>query len=235
MKLERQCPLLASVALTLVASTWFAACGGGGGGGGGTSGGDLGSDSRFGVRVLHGAVDGAPVDVVSSTGSTVASQVFFADSKGYRSIPTGSQLISLTRALNPANTIASFEVDSSGRDRFSLLLSGDNTTFGIRARLIEDAVPSNVAGSLVRFVNGVTRAASLAFSVGTEVSSQVAFSDNSDYIQVTPGTARILAIRSADGQTVASVEHTFVAGKAYTVFVAGEVGYYTKSRVFTDN
>lgn len=235
MKSNRMGSWLLNLTLSVLASAVFTACGGGGGGGGDTGGGNSGSDSRFGVRVLHGAVDGAPVDVVSSSGSTVASQVFFADSKGYRAIPSGSQLISLTRALNPANTIASFEVASSGRDRFTVLLSGDNTTFGIRARLIEDVIPDNTSGSLVRFVNGVTRAASLSFSVGTETSAQVPFSAHSDYLQVSPGTARIQAIRAADGRAVASIEHTFVEGKAYTVFVAGEIGYYTKSRVFNDN
>jgi hypothetical protein len=214
------------------------ACGGGGGGSGGGgsgNGGDSGSDSQYGVRVLHGAIDGAPVDVVSSASSTIASQVFFADSKGYRSIPSGAQVITLTRALNPANTIASFEVSSSGRDRFTILLSGDNKTFGVRARLIEDTIPSELSGSLVRFVNGATGASALTFSAGPEASAQVAFRADSDYLAVSPGNVTIRAQRAADGQVAASLQHTFVDGKAYTVFVAGEVGYYTSGRVFADN
>lgn len=48
----------------LVCSVLLSACGGGGGGGGGGESDDSSSDS--GVRILHAAIDGSPMDLLSS-------------------------------------------------------------------------------------------------------------------------------------------------------------------------
>jgi len=217
-----------ALAISLVAT----ACGGGGGGG---ESGDGGSDSADGVRVLHGSIDAAPVDVISSVASSaVVSQAVFAGAKGYRSLRPGEQVLSLTRALNSGDVIASFNQNIAKGGRYSILLYGDGETFGLRTRLIVDEVPASISGAAVRVVNGVTGAASLNVSISGGGSEQVGFGQNSQYIETSAGDVTISTSRAADGRVVSSVTRTLQAGRAYTVLVAGEVGYYVKSVLFTD-
>ena len=218
--------------MTLAISLVATACGGGGGGGGS---GDGGSDSADGVRVLHGSIDAAPVDVISSAASSaVVSQAVFAGAKGYRSLRSGEQVLSLTRALNPGDVIASFNQNIAKGGRYSILLYGDGETFGLRTRLIVDEVPASISGASVRVVNGVTGAASLNVSISGGGSEQIGFGQNSRYIETSAGDVTISTSRAADGRVVSSVTPTLQAGRAYTVLVAGEVGYYVKSVLFTD-
>ena len=203
------------------------ACGGGGGGGGG------GSDSSHGVRVLHAAVDAAPVDVVSG-GATVLSQQFFAGDKGYRALSGGPQVLSLTRTLDPADILATFSVDVTSAGRYSILLYGDLQNLGLRTRLIEDAVPEDITGALVRVVNGVAGAATLTVSVSPGEATQVGFGQNSDYLITQAGEVRVDARRTVDGSRAGSVVLSAEEGRAYTVLFAGEVGFYTKAVAFSD-
>lgn len=217
-------------AIALTAALSATSCGGGGGGSG-----DGGSDSADGVRVLHGSIDAAPVDVISSVASSaVVSQAVFAGSKGYRSVPSGAQVLSVTRALNSGDVIASFNETIAKGGRYSILLYGDGETFGLRTRLIVDEVPASISGVAVRVVNGVTGAASLTVSVSGGGSEQVGFGQNSKYIETSAGDVTIAASRAADGRPVSSLTRTLQAGRAYTVLVAGEIGYYVKSELFTD-
>ena len=230
--------LAARIVLFSITSFLFA-CGGGGGGtsSGGSGSGGIGSDSNAGVRVLHGAVDGSPVDLLSSLrGGPLETKIHFADSKGYRAIPNGAQTVSITRALNPDTVFGSFPVVSSGKDAYSILLYGDSTTFGVRAKLIEDVVPEGFSGAVVRFVNGATGASSLSINVSgwSGGARTVQFGAASDYIEAPPGVARITANRAADGRAAVALDYTLSARRAYTVLIAGEVGYYTKGVVFVD-
>lgn len=212
----------------IVSLIGLAACGGGGGGGGEGS-------SEYGVRVLHGAIDAAPVDVISSAQSgPVVSQAVFAGSKGYRPLPSGSQSLSLARTLSPSQVVASFNASVESRDRYSLLLYGDVQTFGLRARLIKDEIPSDISGAAIRFVNGATGASSVIVNVSGGAGTEVEFGQNSDYFFTSPGEVSVRVTRRADGAVVASANLTLEEGAAYTYFVAGQVGYYVKGVLLRD-
>lgn len=209
------------------------ACGGGGGGAG--SGGDSVTDSAYGVRVLHASVDAAPVDVISSAGSSaVVSQQFFAGEKGYRSLPGGSQVLSLTKTLNPADVLATFSVDASSASRYSILFYGDLQNLGLGARIIKDEVPEDIAGAAIRVVNGVVGATTLQVSITSANSQLVGFGQNSEYIAASAGEVRVAAHRAADGSPAGSLVVNTQAGRAYTVLFAGEVGFYIKAVLFND-
>jgi hypothetical protein len=220
------------LALTLL----LTACGGGGGGGSSSGGGiGGGNDSSHGVRLFHAALDAAPVDVISSLGgSPVVSQQFFAGDKGYRSLSSGSQVLSLTRTLNPADVLASFSVTASSSDRYSILLYGDIQNIGLRARLIEDSVPQDISGSVIRVVNGVVGASALQVSISSGESVLVGFGQNSEYLAASVGDIRVAGRRAADGLPAGSVTVSAGAGRAYTVLFAGEAGFYTKAVAFSD-
>jgi Domain of unknown function (DUF4397) len=207
------------------------ACGGGGGGGSSSEG-----DSTYGVRALHAAMDGTPVDITSTAASSpVLSQQFFAGSKGYRSLPSAAQTLSLTRTGAPSNVYGSFAVTVAPQERYSVLLFGDTSTFGLRTRLIKDEVPSNIDGAVVRVVNGVTRAADVTVTVGGAASQAVPFGENTSYIPTAAGSVNVSVVRSADGYPIQTGPVELQPGKAYTLLLAGELGYYTKSVLFADS
>jgi hypothetical protein len=223
--------LTASAALAL--SFVLTACGGGGGS---SSGGGGGSDSTSGVRVLHAAIDALPVDVLSSArNGAVSSRVYFADSKGYRGLSSGSQSLSLVSALNSSDVVASFDITSSGDDAYSILLYGSLNGTGLRTKLLQDAAPKEFSGALVRFVHGVAGASTITVdAAGATGPQQVSLGAASDYLAVPPGSIRLTASRAADSQRLVSITETLDEGGAYTVLVAGEAGYYTKGVLFRD-
>jgi len=184
---------------------------------------------------LHAAIDGSPVDVTSSLRTeAVVSQAVFAGSKGYRSLAHGEQVLSLTKAFTPTDVIASFNTSVASHDRLSLLLYGDNLTFGLRARLIVDEVPSPITGAVVRVVNGVTGASALAVTVEPGQPLQVGFGENSEYAQASPGSVHITAARTVDGSLIVSTNQTLEEGHAYTLLISGQIGYYVKPTLFVD-
>jgi hypothetical protein len=222
--------LLRSFAWCIVAMA--SACGGGGGGGGG--GGSEG-DSAYGVRVLHAAIDGVPVDLSSSSSSApLLSQQVFAGTKGYRGLPDGIQTLSLTRTQTPSDVKGTFSVGATSNDRYTILLYGDTTTFGLRTRLIKDEIPELNGNAAIRVINGVTKAAEVTVTVGSSSAQSVAFGGDSGYILTAPGAVTITAARSVDGSPLQSGPITLAGDTAYTLLLAGEVGYYVKSVLFTD-
>lgn len=206
------------------------ACGGGGGGGGSEG------DSVYGVRALHAAIDGAPVDIVSSaTSSPVLSKQFFAGEKGYRSLPSVAQRLSLIRTGTPSDVYGSFAVKADSRGRYTVLFYGDNTTFGLRSRLIKDEIPPSGSGASLRIINGASRASDVLVTVEGNPSEVVTFGGNTGYIATAGGAVNVVVARSADGYPVQSGPVELQPGKAYTLLLAGEIGYYVKSVLFTDS
>lgn len=211
----------------------FAACGGGGGGGGSGSEGD----SSYGVRALHAAIDGVPVDITSSaTSSPVLTQQVFAGTKGYRSLPETTQTLSITRSQTASDVMGSFVVTPASTDRYSILFYGDNATFGLKTRLITDEIPATSGGdAFVRVVNAVTQAAEVSIVVGSSPSETVPFGENSAYIPTAPGAVNVSAVRTVDGAMIRSGPIETKPGKAYTLLLAGQLGYYVKSVLFADS
>jgi hypothetical protein len=187
------------------------------------------------VRVLHAAIDGAPVDITSSAStSPLLSQQVFAGTKGYRSMPGGAQTLSLIRTRTPSAVIANFPIEGSSNARYTILLYGDNATFGLRTRLLNDEIPEANGSALLRVVNGVTQAADVTVSVGAAPAQTVPFGGDTGYVSTSGGAVNVSAVRATDGSPIQSGPITLEAGKAYTLLLAGEIGYYAKSVLFTD-
>jgi hypothetical protein len=228
--------LLISIIFIFAALT-VCGCGGGAGGAGGNGSGgsniDGGNDSQHGVRVFNAAVDAAPVDVISSiSSSAVLTQQFFAGNKGYRSLSSGMQVLSLTRTLNPADVLASFSVDAASVSRYSILLYGDLQNLGLQTRIIEESLPTGFSGALIRVINGVAGAAALNTTISPGDPILVGFGQDSEYVATAPGEVRVSAQRSADGLNCGSIVVNAQEGSAYTVLFAGEAGFYTKAVLF---
>ena len=212
----------------IILASMLTACGGGGGS---SAGGEVGT----GIRVLHAAIDVVPVDVISTAAEgVIVSQAVFAASSSYRSLPSGTQVLSLTTAFNSTQIIATFNLDVSSDSRQSIVLYGDNQSRGTETKLLNDQLPESFTGGLIRIVNGATGAAALSVSTPTD-SLTVDFGASSQYVNATPGVVQVVSRLALDGSTVTTNALTVEEGRAYTVLIAGEVGYYAKGVVFSDN
>jgi len=215
----------------IILASMLTACGGGGGGGGSSAGGEVGT----GIRVLHAAIDVVPVDVISTAAQgVIVSQAVFAASSSYRSLPSGTQVLSLTTAFNSTQVIATFNLDVSSDSRQSIVLYGDNQSRGTETKLLNDQLPESFTGGLIRVVNGATGASALSVSTPTD-SLTVDFGASSQYVNATPGVVQVVSRVALDGAIVTTNALTVEEGRAYTVLIAGEVGYYAKGVVFSDN
>lgn len=159
----------------------------------------------------------------------------FAVPDGYKSLRQGSQTLLLTKAFNTSQVVTSFTVDYAQGARYSILLYGDHGAFGVRTALISDEVPASFEGSLLRVVDGMTGAAALSVTATGAEQFSVAFGEASDYVAVPSGSVTVNALRTSDLRSAGTAVIAAESGKAYTVLIAGELGYYTKAVVFTDN
>jgi hypothetical protein len=221
---------------SLVSLLSVVSCGGGGGGEGGSE------SSETGVRILHGAIDAAPVDLVTSAApSKVLQTVRFAERSTYSQLGDGSQTLTLTRTQTPSVVIGTFPRTIASSGRYSVLLFGDNATFGLNTRFIENVVPESITGTALRVVNGMTGATEVVVTVvpqgGSRADGSVVragYGLAAEYAGVPSGPVRITATRAADGLVVSSIDATLSAGDAYTFFVAGEAEYYVKGVLLED-
>jgi len=208
-----------------------AACGGGGGGSGSEG------NASYGVRALHASIDGAPVDISSSAASSpVLTQQVFAGAQGYRSLPDTAQTVTLTKTQTPSEMYGSFTLTPASTDRYTLLLYGDHAAFGLRTRLIKDEIPTaSDGGAFIRVINGVTQAAEVSVVVGASPSEVVPFGENTQYLPTAAGAVNVSAVRTADGSMIRSGVIETKPGKAYTLLLAGQLGYYVTSVLFEDS
>lgn len=225
------------VGLFLAVTLSFSACGGGGGGGEG------GGSAPRGVRILHGAIDAAPIDVYTSlTPGSLIQRAAFGSTQVYSLLPEGPQILTVTRAKTPSVEIRSFNVDVQSRQRMTLVLFGDNQQFGLSTRLLTDEVPEERGeGAILRVFDGMTGASELLVSIGApnaprnqNTNARVAYGNATPYLRAPAGIVRVTVQRAADAKIVSSVDVTLVAGEAYTLLVGGEADYYVKSSLYAD-
>ncbi|MEI6518209.1 MAG: DUF4397 domain-containing protein, partial [bacterium] len=164
----------------------------------------------------------------------IVSQAVFAASSSYRSLPSGTQVLSLTTAFNSTQVIATFNLDVSSDSRQSIVLYGDNQSRGTETKLLNDQLSESFTGGLIRIVNGATGASALSVSTPTD-SLTVDFGASSQYVNATPGVVQVVSRVALDRAIVTTNALTVEEGRAYTVLIAGEVGYYAKGVVFSDN
>jgi hypothetical protein len=237
--------LLTAALLLVTTVLTTTGCGGGGsnqGGGGDNRSNAQSSSDPYGVRVMHAAIDAAPVDLISSLNpqSPLIVQEFFAnrkDSSGYRSLPQeGEQTLTLTKHGASSESIASFNISAESSARYSILLYGDLQNFGLKTKLIRDELPAEgEATPYLRVINGVSGAAKINVASSSITPLELTTGQASSYLALNSlGEITITARRSSDGTSLGDATFKAEAGAAYTVLFAGEVGFYTKVLVYRD-
>jgi hypothetical protein len=219
--------------ISLSALTVLTGCGTGGGGGSESNG------SSTGVRVFHAAIDAAPVDVSTVGGTEVVSEGNrFGVANPYHQSPKGEQVLTIIRAKTPSSVITTIPASISSDSKLSILFYGDSSK-GLQVRLLNDQFPNSFTGALVRVVHGANGAAAVRVAAssngGGSASANAAFGDATEYLSVPAGVATITSSRVVDNRAINSVSIPVEEGKAYTLLLAGEVDYYVKGVLYSDN
>jgi len=209
-------------------------CGGGGGGSGdGAGGGGGGGSTETGIRVLHAAVDAPPVEIVAGGEATVVQVARFAEAVGYEELSTGAQEVSLRRVGDVAGTVGAFAVTVARNERRSVLLFGEEET-GLQTALLGDEpgeIPADKA--VVRVVNGIASARAVAVTLGdAEAALDLDLGASSLYVPVSPGSTTV-TVRDSSRPIFAGAR-ALEAGRAYTLLLAGERGYFITATLLPD-
>lgn len=221
---------------SLIVACFLAGCGGGGGGGGGSERGRSGSSAPTGVRILHGVIDIAPIDIFSSAEpEEVVQMARFAEPLTYARLNTGPQDLSL-RLHGSGFPLAAAPVTVEKNFHYSFLIFGNETGLGLRGALIADDPGEIPEGSAaVRVVHALVGAGGLTGMLANGLISEAFFGGAGPYVFVPAGIQSVSVTRTSDRRSVSNVIHDFSDGRAYTVFVSGELDYFTAVRLLEDS
>lgn len=188
-----------------------------------------------GIRVLHAAIDAAPVDLYSA-GQDLLQTAQFGKTTSYIKAKAGLQTFFLSETQNPTGLLDQFDLDLSQGSRISLLFFGNQTSLGLHSSVLDQAKPELAPGmAAIRVVHGLVGALNLSAFLDTDtLAKNIAFGSAAEYIPVSPGIRTFWAQRAADGLTVYSAAKEIKAGEYYTFLVAGEVDYFVNSTTYQD-
>lgn len=201
--------------------------------GGGSGSGDAG---RTAVRVVHAAIDTAPLDVYSSETVGLISMSRFAAQTRYYNARQGGQLFSLT-VSGTSRTVFSVPLTVVDGQRQTILVHGNRDSLGLRVSTFLDE-PGEISGgeSALRVVHALGGAAKLDCQLaGAVICSGLDFGNASIYSKVKEGIGKITVRRVADRKVVFDSELAFESGKAYSLVVTGEEGYFVTAPLLLDN
>jgi len=228
---ERNLSILSRLIKSLLLSVSAAAvlsCSGGGGGGG-----DERRTRDTAIRIVHGSVDGAPVQVVFSEELTV--KAAFAEGTAYSRVDSGSVSISVERANSRGVGLGLIEAELADETEYTIFVSGIARTGSISARLLEEPVQQPEAGTaLTQLLHGVENQGSLSLRVGGVRSSSIRRGQSSGFSEIPIGPQTFEVVNS-DGGVVASITIEVEDQSEITVLAAGDADLgFVISRIFTD-
>lgn len=219
-----------------------AACGGGGGGGGSDEDTTRGSGASTGVRVLHGAIEGPPVQVRTSVEErTVDPEVFFSEKAVYQRLDKGPQTLQLAERNSPGSVFSQHSVDIQDGQRLSLLLYNFPDSGAVRSLLVDDVKPELADGEgALRIAHTLSRASAVSVSLKSDLlgiarGDEVQFGTVGQYLVGPAGTYQLVVKRTADDFTVVSQPFVMGARVIQTILVSGEVGFFVTSTQYEDS
>ncbi len=205
-------------------------CGGGGGGGG------EGSNDSDGVRVLHGALELAPLDIFVVGETETVQSVRFAGESFYRSIVKGPVSLQLTVRNRPSQVVRSIDFESSAGVRYTVFAAGsESSSAGLSVRLFTDD-PGDIPDGegALRFLHGTVGASSLLFRLSDGNSTTVPFGGVSQYRFLPAGIYQFTVVREADGRALGSGEVTIENGGAVSLVFSGDTEQFVTAQVYPD-
>ena len=197
-------------------------CGGGGGGGGG--------GGTEGVRIVHAALDHAPVELIVSGGTTAQAlqTAAYAEDKGFSSIAGGDSVLVVRSSLN-GKVLGQTQVNNPGGAQIDVLLTqvtdGDPVV-----KSFSRERPSAAGGGCVRVINGIQDSSGLTLQIsGSAGSSNVPFAGESGYVTAPAGAA--ISVNSAGSVRQAG---TVPSGKCATIVASGIQSSFWVAKLYED-
>lgn len=222
--------LIRSLGALLFCFPLLISCGGGGGGGGDSS-------ASSGVRIVHGALDLAPVELYSSavTGGPLA-ESRFAQIIGYSLPPRQEQVLHVQQRYSAERFGAEITFTQEAGERRILLIAGNQSNLGIRTALIDVPELSLIADqSSLRILHAVTGAAVISASLsGTEGEVSAIFGDASDYLLVPAGATTVSVRRAADQKLIFQAALALQPETQYSLVLTGESDLFVTSLLLVD-
>lgn len=220
----------------------LSSCGGGSGGGsssGSSSKSVLEGDTRnsnTGIRLLHGALDATPVDLISDQQTIPLTTSRFSLPAGFIGISRATQTISVvpTKKLSPILFQQQFSLASN--EHTTVLLYGNNQSLGLRFTVIPDSRPAEVgSAAAIRIIHATNAALTLNGTIdGASLADSVPFGGASAYVLIPAGAHTITVSRSADSLRLFTRSTELQQGRSYSVFVTGEAGFHVTGRILED-
>lgn len=221
----------------------LSSCGGGGGSGGSSSGsasksvleGDT-RNSNTGIRLLHGALDATPVNLISDQHAFPLTTSRFSLPAGFIGVSRKPQTITVVPTKNLSPILFQQQFSLANNEHTTVLLYGNNESLGLRFSVIRDNRPAEAGSSAaIRVIHATNAALTLKGTIdGAPLADSVPFGGASDYMLVPAGSHTITVSRSADSLRLFTRSTELQQGKSYSVFVTGEAGYHVTGRILED-
>lgn len=204
-------------------------CSGGGGSDSATS------RPSTGFRVLHADLDATPFDINIEPETNPRSSCKFSTSSDWISA-SGDLSINL---LSSNTSIIERNINIKLKDnqvRSILVYKSFSDLTAITS--IDDSLPTMNSGSAaVRVINGAYGTSPITANIGGKVLNQnVSYGASSDYFLVSAGSAvNIRVLNSIDNSVLYNEFNILSDGKAYTIFISGNLSYLIKGKLLEDN
>lgn len=213
----RRTVILSIYAIVLLA---IAACSGGGGGGGGK-----GRTTKTGIRIIHAALDEAPMSF--AFGEKIVQTAAFADATFFDSISTGPQAFSVFRANDPNAVLFQGSQDFEKSTEYTLFVSGEVRKNQFSQQLVAEPVARPEAGNaVIRLYNAYSASQGVGLQCGADGIAPIGRSTVSAALTVTAGP-RICQVKLAGGGQLAEItlELADQSETALVVSGASDIGF----------
>ena len=175
------------------------------------------------VRVVHASPEAPAVDIWLD-GQPAIRGLAYNQFTGHTSVPAGTRRVQVTPAGGqPESAVIDANLELTAGEAYTVMATGQLTQ--ITPLVLQDD-RTMMAGSRARFVHAAPGAPAVDIAVagGPTVISNVAFGQDSGYIEVPVGDAQLEVRVAGTDQVVLTVPATFTEGYAYTLAALGLAG-----------
>ncbi len=195
----------------------LSSCGGGGGGG----------DSRrtrdTAIRIIHGSLDGAPVEITfDAEDEEAVRKAAFGEGSSFRRVEAGPIALNVERANSQGVGLGIVSAELENETEYTIFINGEARTGSIRATLLPEAVLQPEVGmARVQLLHGVENLGRLRLRVGGELSTAISRGAASSFMDIVSGP-QSFEVLNADGGVVARLSLEVEDQSEITILAAGD-------------
>ncbi|MCB0324465.1 MAG: DUF4397 domain-containing protein [Bdellovibrionales bacterium] len=202
-------------------------------GGGGSGGGDSRRTEKTAIRVIHGSVDGTPVQVAVPLG--VVQKARFAEVTTYVPVEKGEQVVTVDRANSSGVRVAQFSTLLEDKTEYTVFVSGEARTGDLSAQLFSDPVERPESGfARLRLYHALEGEGALTLRASELSAPGIRRGQRSDSLDVPAGPQTIDVVDSR-GTVISSLAVELEERSEVAVLLAGNAGLEVVfTKLYTD-